>query len=125
LFACQGGRGSASPCKLFDMRGKQGGSNLLMPVTSFVGNTKSINSAYLSPLTGDKLVTVCYDDKIRIYDVDNQAQLKSPAVEIVHNNNTGRWLTKFRVKILSFKFDIKFHCEIATHASSLGYYCFE
>ena len=85
------------------MRGKQGGSNLLMPVTSFVGNTKSINSAYLSPLTGDKLVTVCYDDKIRIYDVDNQAQLKSPAVEIVHNNNTGRWLTKFRVKILNFK----------------------
>ena len=86
------------------MRGKHGNTNALTPVTEFVGNTKSINSAYLSPLTGEKLVTVAYDHKIRIYDVDNQAQSKSPAVEVAHNNHTGRWLTKFRVNIFSFKF---------------------
>ena len=79
----------------------------MIPVTNFVGNTKSINSAYLSPVTGEKLVTVAYDDKIRIYDVDNRSQEKSPAVAIVHNNNTGRWLTKFRVNICGFKRTIK------------------
>ena len=100
LFVCQGGSGNAAPCMLFDMRGKKSSNNIMTPVTRFLGHTKSIGSAYLSPLTGEKLATVCMDDKIRIYDVDNQAQHKSPSVEIRHNNNTGRWLTRFRVNII-------------------------
>ncbi|NXG40682.1 WDR76 protein, partial [Psilopogon haemacephalus] len=48
------------------------------PVSSLQGHTKSVASAYFSPLTGHKVVTVCADDKLR------------------HRNNTGRWLTRFR-----------------------------
>ncbi|NXP79127.1 WDR76 protein, partial [Ramphastos sulfuratus] len=48
------------------------------PVSSLQGHTKSVASAYFSPVTGHKVVTVCADDKLR------------------HNNNTGRWLTRFR-----------------------------
>ncbi|NXJ83942.1 WDR76 protein, partial [Trogon melanurus] len=48
------------------------------PVSSLKGHTKSVASAYFSPVTGNRVVTVCADDKLR------------------HNNNTGRWLTRFR-----------------------------
>ncbi|NXX50985.1 WDR76 protein, partial [Tricholaema leucomelas] len=48
------------------------------PVSSLQGHTKSVASAYFSPVTGHRVVTVCADDKLR------------------HNNNTGRWLTRFR-----------------------------
>ncbi|NXC14656.1 WDR76 protein, partial [Corythaeola cristata] len=47
-------------------------------VSSLKGHTKSVASAYFSPVTGNRVVTVCADDKLR------------------HNNNTGRWLSRFR-----------------------------
>ncbi|NXA36195.1 WDR76 protein, partial [Eudromia elegans] len=48
------------------------------PVSSLEGHSKSVASAYFSPATGSRVVTVCADDRLR------------------HNNNTGRWLTRFR-----------------------------
>ncbi|NXT24516.1 WDR76 protein, partial [Syrrhaptes paradoxus] len=48
------------------------------PVSVLKGHTKSVASAYFSPVTGNRVVTVCADDKLR------------------HNNDTGRWLTRFR-----------------------------
>ncbi|NWH60557.1 WDR76 protein, partial [Geococcyx californianus] len=48
------------------------------PVSTLTGHTKSVASAYYSPVTGNRVVTVCADDKLR------------------HNNNTGRWLTRFQ-----------------------------
>ncbi|NXJ95303.1 WDR76 protein, partial [Corythaixoides concolor] len=47
-------------------------------VSSLKGHTRSVASAYFSPVSGRRVVTVCADDKLR------------------HNNNTGRWLSRFR-----------------------------
>ncbi|NXI39257.1 WDR76 protein, partial [Galbula dea] len=38
------------------------------PVSSLKGHTKSVASAYFSPVTGSRVVTVCADDLLRVYD---------------------------------------------------------
>ncbi|KAG8145268.1 hypothetical protein E2320_013615, partial [Naja naja] len=48
------------------------------PVVALNGHSKSVASAYFSPVTGNRVVTTCADDTLR------------------HNNNTGRWLTRFQ-----------------------------
>ncbi|NXG87770.1 WDR76 protein, partial [Stercorarius parasiticus] len=67
--------GSADVC-IYDVRYLKPNGN--KPVSSLKGHTKSVASAYFSPVTGNRVVTVCADDKLR------------------HNCNTGRWLTRFR-----------------------------
>ncbi|NWU50315.1 WDR76 protein, partial [Dromas ardeola] len=67
--------GSADVC-IYDVRYLKSNGN--KPVSSLKGHTKSVASAYFSPVTGNRVVTVCADDKLR------------------HNCNTGRWLTRFR-----------------------------
>ncbi|NXY38279.1 WDR76 protein, partial [Pomatorhinus ruficollis] len=67
--------GSVDVC-VFDVRYLKAKGN--KPLSSLTGHTKSVASAYFSPVTGSRVVTVCADDKLR------------------HNNNTGRWLTRFR-----------------------------
>ena len=72
----------------------------MTPVSSLIGHTKAISSAFFSPQTGHKAVTVAYDNKIRIFDTENlnQKEMK-PYKSINHNNQTGRWLTsKYRNK---------------------------
>ena len=88
---------------LFDIRGKQDYKDCLKPLQEFEGHTKSVTSAFLSPLTGGKLATVCYDDLIRIYNVSDLGQVKKPNVIMYHNNHTGRWLTTFKVTILLYQ----------------------
>ncbi|NXT51160.1 WDR76 protein, partial [Pluvianellus socialis] len=67
--------GSVDVC-VYDVRYLKSEGN--KPVSSLKGHTKSVASAYFSPVTGNRVVTVCADDKLR------------------HNSNTGRWLTRFR-----------------------------
>ncbi|NXV28237.1 WDR76 protein, partial [Rissa tridactyla] len=67
--------GSVDVC-IYDVRYLKSNGN--KPVSSLKGHTKSVASAYFSPVTGNRVVTVCADDKLR------------------HNCNTGRWLTRFR-----------------------------
>ncbi|NXE81344.1 WDR76 protein, partial [Cochlearius cochlearius] len=67
--------GSVDVC-IYDVRYLKSNGN--KPVSSLKGHTKSVASAYFSPVTGNRVVTVCADDKLR------------------HNSNTGRWLTRFR-----------------------------
>ncbi|NWZ19019.1 WDR76 protein, partial [Asarcornis scutulata] len=62
--------------RIYDVRYLKSDGN--KPVSTLNGHTKSVASAYFSPVTGNRVVTVCADDKLR------------------HNNNTGRWLTRFR-----------------------------
>ncbi|NXY21321.1 WDR76 protein, partial [Atrichornis clamosus] len=77
--------GSVDVC-VFDIRYlKAKGNN---PVSSLTGHTKSVASAYFSPVTGSRVVTVCADDKLR-----GMLLFSFPCR---HNNNTGRWLTRFR-----------------------------
>ncbi|NXC29410.1 WDR76 protein, partial [Campylorhamphus procurvoides] len=66
------------------------------PVSSLTGHTKSVASAYFSPVTGSRVVTVCADDKLRVYDTTSMSTTITVLSSIRHNSNTGRWLTRFR-----------------------------
>ncbi|CAM9311188.1 unnamed protein product [Sphacelaria rigidula] len=60
---------------------------------------RSVNSAHFSP-TGEWLATVGQDDKIKLYkDLAQTTGGKAavaPVYSLAHNNQTGRWLTKFQ-----------------------------
>ncbi|XP_013865870.1 WD repeat-containing protein 76 [Austrofundulus limnaeus] len=62
-------------------------------VSHLHGHTKSIASAYFSPCTGNRVLTTCMDDCIRIYDTSSMTE--SPLLKSIrHNVQTGRWLSK-------------------------------
>ncbi|XP_010001141.1 PREDICTED: WD repeat-containing protein 76 [Chaetura pelagica] len=85
--------GSVDVC-VFDVRYLKPQGN--QPVSSLNGHTKSVASAYFSPVTGSRVVTVCADDKLRVYDTTSLAPTVPVLSTVRHNNNTGRWLTRFR-----------------------------
>ncbi|XP_070765726.1 WD repeat-containing protein 76 [Enoplosus armatus] len=63
-------------------------------VSQLHGHSLSISSAYFSPCTGNRVLTSCMDDQIRIYDT-SALTTKSPLLtSIRHDMHTGRWLTK-------------------------------
>ncbi|XP_060611414.2 WD repeat-containing protein 76 [Anolis sagrei] len=66
------------------------------PVVSLAGHTKSVASAYFSPVTGNRVLTTCADDTLRIFGTKCLSSLAPVLTTIRHNNNTGRWLTRFR-----------------------------
>ncbi|NWH84638.1 WDR76 protein, partial [Aegithalos caudatus] len=74
--------GSVDVC-VFDVRYLKAKGN--KPLSSLTGHTKSVASAYFSPVTGSRVVTVCADDELRVF-----------LFPCRHSNNTGRWLTRFR-----------------------------
>ncbi|NWV24542.1 WDR76 protein, partial [Origma solitaria] len=76
--------GSVDVC-VFDVRYLKAKGN--KPLSSLTGHTKSVASAYFSPVTGSRVVTVCADDKLRMFLFSFPCR---------HNSNTGRWLTRFR-----------------------------
>ncbi|CAI9158020.1 unnamed protein product [Rangifer tarandus platyrhynchus] len=66
------------------------------PLISLTEHTKSIASAYFSPLTGNRVVTTCADCKLRIFD-SSCISSKIPLITTIrHNTITGRWLTRFQ-----------------------------
>lgn len=70
--------------------------NRSQPVLALTGHTKSVASAYFSPVTGNRVVTTCADDTLRIFGTKCLSSLAPILTTIRHNNNTGRWLTRFR-----------------------------
>ncbi|NXD30542.1 WDR76 protein, partial [Spelaeornis formosus] len=74
--------GSVDVC-VFDVRYLKAKGN--KPLSSLTGHAKSVASAYFSPATGSRVVTVCADDKLSGF-----------LFPCRHNNSTGRWLTRFR-----------------------------
>ncbi|NXH78272.1 WDR76 protein, partial [Hydrobates tethys] len=56
--------GSVDVC-IYDVRYLKSNGN--KPVSSLKGHTKSVASAYFSPVTGNRVVTVCADDKLRCF----------------------------------------------------------
>ncbi|NWW39520.1 WDR76 protein, partial [Panurus biarmicus] len=80
--------GSVDVC-VFDVRYLKAKGN--KPLSSLTGHTKSVASAYFSPGTGNRVVTVCADDKLRL-----DSRGSTFLFPCRHNNNTGRWLTRFR-----------------------------
>uniref|UniRef100_A0A8B9BQ63 WD repeat-containing protein 76 n=1 Tax=Anser brachyrhynchus TaxID=132585 RepID=A0A8B9BQ63_9AVES len=80
--------------RIYDVRYLKSDGN--KPVSSLNGHTKSVASAYFSPVTGNRVVTVCADDKLRVYDTSSLSSTVAVLSTVRHNNNTGRWLTRFR-----------------------------
>lgn len=61
-----------------------------------------INAAYFSPLTGNKIVTTCQDNRIRVWDQWSLAALSNdgaPSREIVHSHTFNRHLTPFKAEL--------------------------
>ncbi|KAM6308558.1 WD repeat-containing protein 76 [Aegotheles albertisi] len=85
--------GSVDVC-IYDVRCLKSKGN--KPVSSLQGHTKSVASAYFSPVTGSRVVTVCADDKLRVYDTTSLSSTAPVLSTVRHNNNTGRWLSRFR-----------------------------
>ncbi|KAM6125427.1 WD repeat-containing protein 76 [Phoenicopterus ruber ruber] len=85
--------GSVDVC-IYDVRYLKPNGN--KPVSALKGHTKSVASAYFSPVTGNRVVTVCADDKLRVYDTTSLSSTVAVLSTVRHNNNTGRWLTRFR-----------------------------
>ncbi|CAM9342088.1 unnamed protein product [Chrysoparadoxa australica] len=79
---------------LWDVR-KCGSSKKPKPMVTMPHN-RSLNSIYFNA-TGEWLVSVCRDDKLHVYKNACQSSgILAPFYSINHNNNTGRWLTKFQ-----------------------------
>jgi WD40 repeat protein len=77
--------------KIWDIRRIQqhNGDELPEPIRTFE-NKRALTSAFYCPNNGNKIVTTCYDDTIRLYE-NEELQ-----VAIKHNTQTGRWITPFR-----------------------------
>lgn len=56
-----------------------------------------VNSAYFSPITGNKILTTCQDNRLRVYDCIF-SNLAEPSREIVHSHDFNRYLTCFRAE---------------------------
>ena len=55
-------------CAIFDMRTGGGSAKSAMkPVLELGGHTKAVSSATFSPVTGKSIVTVAYDNKLRLF----------------------------------------------------------
>ncbi|XP_032905991.1 WD repeat-containing protein 76 [Amblyraja radiata] len=59
-------------------------------------HSRRVNSAYFSPVTGNSVVTTSMDDMIRVFDTNSIIPEIPCVASITHNNDTGRWLTKFQ-----------------------------
>jgi len=80
---------------IFDIRnGKCKSGGLMEPVAQLIGHPRSVSSAVFN-CTGNKVATMCWDDKLRLFDTSViKGDIKGK--ETKHNNNTGRWLTPFK-----------------------------
>ncbi|XP_006831942.1 PREDICTED: WD repeat-containing protein 76 [Chrysochloris asiatica] len=66
------------------------------PLISFTEHTKTLASAYFSPITGNRMVTTCADCNLRIFDTSCISSQIPLLTTIRHNTITGRWLTRFQ-----------------------------
>ncbi|XP_013368071.1 PREDICTED: WD repeat-containing protein 76 isoform X4 [Chinchilla lanigera] len=71
-------------------------SRASQPLISLTEHTKSIASAYFSPVTGNRVVSTCADCKLRIFDSSCVSSQIPLLTSIRHNTITGRWLTRFQ-----------------------------
>ncbi|XP_038136731.1 WD repeat-containing protein 76 [Cyprinodon tularosa] len=63
-------------------------------VSHLHGHSLVINSAYFSPCSGNRVLTSCLDNHIRIYDTSSMTAAPPVLRSLSHDMHTGRWLTK-------------------------------
>merc|ERR1711892_235150 len=78
-------------CYIFGTRKTTKSSNELMtPISELLGHTKSLSSCLFSPTTGNQVVTISTDDKLRLFNTTQTSKTIAPQCQIRHNNQTGR-----------------------------------
>ncbi|XP_048187841.1 WD repeat-containing protein 76 isoform X2 [Perognathus longimembris pacificus] len=65
---------------------------------SLTGHTKSITSAYFSPVTGNRVVTTGLDCKLRVFDSSCVSSQSPLLTTISHNTISGRWLARLQAR---------------------------
>lgn len=68
--------------------------NKSQAISMLQGHSLSISSAYFSPCTGNRVLTTCMDNTIRVYDTSAWSIEPPLLTSIRHNMHTGRWLSK-------------------------------
>lgn len=74
------------------MRRLEAGSSLCS-----LEHKRVVNSAYFSPITGNKILTTSQDNRLRIWD-SIFGNMASPSREIVHSHDFNRHLTPFKAE---------------------------
>lgn len=62
-----------------------------------LSHPRVVTAAYFSPITGNKIMTTCLDNRIRVWD-NLCADLSEPSREIVHSHNFNRYITSFKAE---------------------------
>lgn len=59
-----------------------------------LSHPKSCQGSYFAPDGSHRILTTCYDDRLRVWDFKKNAETES--FSILHNTHTGRWVLPFR-----------------------------
>ncbi|KAF3777410.1 DAMAGED DNA-BINDING 2 protein [Nymphaea thermarum] len=78
--------------RIWDVRRLEAGSCI-----ESLAHGRVVNSAYFSPLTGNKILTTSQDNRIRVWN-SIFGNLERPSREIVHSHDFNRHLTCFRAE---------------------------
>ncbi|XP_028822215.1 WD repeat-containing protein 76-like isoform X2 [Denticeps clupeoides] len=82
----------SSAVHVYDVRKVKAGQ----PACALHGHTLSISSAYFSPNTGNRVLTTCMDNKLRVYDSTSLVTSAPLLSSVSQSMQTGRWLSKLR-----------------------------
>ncbi|XP_061524128.1 WD repeat-containing protein 76 isoform X3 [Phycodurus eques] len=77
---------------IYDLRCLKKSSS--QPVSQLPGHSLTVSSCYFSPCTGNRVVTTCMDNYIRIFDTSTMGTEAPLLTSISHFMKTGRWLSK-------------------------------
>lgn len=83
---------SAPQARIWDIRRLEANSFLYE-----LRHKRVVNSAYFSPVSGNKILTTSQDNRLRVWD-SIFGNLDSPSREIVHSHDFNRHLTPFRAE---------------------------
>ncbi|CAN6472593.1 unnamed protein product [Victoria cruziana] len=78
--------------RIWDVRRLEAGS-----AVASLAHGRVVNSAYFSPLTGNKILTTSQDNRLRVWD-SLFGNLECPSREIVHSHDFNRHLTCFKAE---------------------------
>uniref|UniRef100_A0AAY5KF95 WD repeat-containing protein 76 n=1 Tax=Esox lucius TaxID=8010 RepID=A0AAY5KF95_ESOLU len=81
----------SSVVSIYDVRCMKESSN--KPVSQLLGHSDSISGAYFSPGTGNRVLTSCLDDSIRIYDTSEITHKAPLLTRIKHGMETQPWMS--------------------------------
>lgn len=79
---------------IYDVRNLN--KNSSKPVSALNGHSRSVSYAYFSPDTGNRVLTTCMDDRLRVFDTSQLVSSAPLMTTIRHNTQTGRWLSKLQ-----------------------------